>query len=134
GRFEGTVVSTTTFGAFVSVLPGKDGLIHISKLGRGKRIASVEEAVKVGDKLMVEVEDVDPQRGKIGLKPVGEGWDPPEGGWPKPEGYEERERRPRREGDGDRRGPRDRDRRGGFRPRRERGEQGGRFGSDREGG
>ena len=135
-RFEGTVVSTTTFGAFVSVLPGKDGLIHISKLGRGKRIASVEEAVKVGDKLLVEVEDVDPQRGKIGLKPVGEGWDPPEGGWPKPEGYEERERRPRREGDGERRGPRDRDRRGaGFRGRREHGgDRGERFGGDREGG
>jgi polyribonucleotide nucleotidyltransferase len=120
-RFEGTVVSTTTFGAFVNVTPGKDGLIHISKLGRGKRIASVEDAVKVGDKLTVEVEDVDPQRGKIGLKPVGEGWDPPEGGWPKPEGYEERERRPRREGDGERRGSRDRDRRGGFRDRDRRG-------------
>jgi polyribonucleotide nucleotidyltransferase len=121
-RLEGTVVSTTTFGAFVNIAPGRDGLIHISRLGRGKRIANVEEAVRTGDKLTVEVVDVDPAKGKIGLKPVGEGWDPPEGGWPKPEGGDEDrgERRPRREGD--RRGGRDRDRRG-FRPRDERGER-----------
>jgi polyribonucleotide nucleotidyltransferase len=118
-RLEGTVVSTTTFGAFVNIAPGRDGLIHISRLGRGKRIANVEEAVRTGDKLTVEVVDVDPAKGKIGLKPVGEGWDPPEGGWPKPEGEEDRgERRPRREGD--RRGGRDRDRRS--RPREDRGE------------
>jgi polyribonucleotide nucleotidyltransferase len=115
-RIEGTVVSTTTFGAFVTIGPGRDGLIHISRLGRGKRIASVEDAVRVGDKLTVEVVDVDPARGKIGLKPVGEGWDPPEGGWPGAQGGDQ-ERRPRREGD---RGPRDRDR--GFR-RRDRGER-----------
>jgi len=120
-RLEGTVVSTTTFGAFVNIAPGRDGLIHISRLGRGKRIANVEEAVRTGDKLTVEVVDVDPAKGKIGLKPVGEGWDPPEGGWPKPEGGEEDrgERRPRREGD--RRGGRDRDRRS--RPREDRGER-----------
>jgi polyribonucleotide nucleotidyltransferase len=116
-RYEGTVVKTTTFGAFVNILPGRDGLVHISKLGRGKRLSSVEEAVNVGDKLTVEVQEVDPQ-GKVSLKPVGEGWDPPEGGWPKVEGEGEggRDRRPRREGDG--RSERGRDR--GFRPRRDR--------------
>jgi polyribonucleotide nucleotidyltransferase len=63
-RYDGTVVKTTTFGAFVNLVPGRDGLVHISKLGRGKRLASVEEAVKEGDTLTVLVEDVDPQ-GKI---------------------------------------------------------------------
>jgi polyribonucleotide nucleotidyltransferase len=65
-RFLGTVVKTAAFGAFVSLLPGKDGLIHISKLGQGKRIAKVEDVVKVGDKLQVEIADID-QRGKISL-------------------------------------------------------------------
>jgi polyribonucleotide nucleotidyltransferase len=60
-RYEGTVVKTTTFGAFVNILPARDGLVHISKLGRGKRLSSVEEAVNVGDKLLVEVEEVDPR-------------------------------------------------------------------------
>jgi polyribonucleotide nucleotidyltransferase len=65
-RFLGTVVKTAAFGAFVSLLPGKDGLIHISKLGQGKRVAKVEDVVKVGDKLQVEIADID-QRGKISL-------------------------------------------------------------------
>ena len=65
-RFLGTVVKTTDFGAFVSLLPGRDGLVHISKLGRGKRIARVEDVVKVGDKLRVEIADID-NRGKISL-------------------------------------------------------------------
>jgi polyribonucleotide nucleotidyltransferase len=65
-RFLGTVVKTAAFGAFVSLLPGKDGLVHISKLGQGKRIAKVEDVVKVGDKLQVEIADID-QRGKISL-------------------------------------------------------------------
>jgi polyribonucleotide nucleotidyltransferase len=95
-RFDGKVVKTTTFGAFVNILPGRDGLVHISKLGRGKRLASVEEAVKEGDPLTVEVQEVDPA-GKISLKPVGEGWDPPEGGWPRPEGSGSGQR----SGDGD---------------------------------
>jgi polyribonucleotide nucleotidyltransferase len=76
--YQGTVVKTTTFGAFVNLVPGRDGLVHISKLGRGKRLASVEEAVKEGDALTVLVEDVDPQ-GKISLKPVGPEWEIPEG-------------------------------------------------------
>jgi polyribonucleotide nucleotidyltransferase len=76
--YEGTVVKTTTFGAFVNLVPGRDGLVHISKLGRGKRLQSVEEAVKEGDKLTVLVEDIDAQ-GKISLKPVGPEWEVPEG-------------------------------------------------------
>jgi polyribonucleotide nucleotidyltransferase len=70
-RFLGTVVKTTDFGAFVSLLPGRDGLVHISKLGRGKRIAKVEDVVKVGDKLRVEIADID-NRGKISLVLVAE--------------------------------------------------------------
>jgi polyribonucleotide nucleotidyltransferase len=57
-RFLGTVVKTTEFGAFVSLLPGRDGLVHISKLGRGKRVAKVEDVVNVGDKLRVEIADI----------------------------------------------------------------------------
>jgi polyribonucleotide nucleotidyltransferase len=68
-RFLGTVVKTAAFGAFVSLVPGKDGLVHISKLGNGKRIGKVEDVVKVGDKLRVEVADID-KRGKISLVPV----------------------------------------------------------------
>ncbi len=117
-RYDGTVVKTTDFGAFVNIMPGTDGLVHISKLGRGKRLMNVEDAVKQGDHLTVEVENVEPDRGRIALKPVGEGWDPPEGGWPKPEGGErdagEYRPRERRDGDRDRRprrsGSRDRDR------------------------
>ncbi|MCA1694247.1 MAG: S1 RNA-binding domain-containing protein, partial [Actinobacteria bacterium] len=70
-RFLGTVVKTAAFGAFVSLVPGKDGLVHISKLGNGKRIGKVEDVVKVGDKLRVEVADID-NRGKISLVPVSE--------------------------------------------------------------
>jgi polyribonucleotide nucleotidyltransferase len=65
-RFLGTVVKTAAFGAFVSLLPGRDGLVHISKLGQGKRVGKVEDVVKVGDKLQVEIADID-QRGKISL-------------------------------------------------------------------
>ena len=70
-RFLGTVVKTAAFGAFVSLLPGKDGLVHISKLGNGKRIGKVEDVVNVGDKLQVEIVEID-QRGKISLVPVKE--------------------------------------------------------------
>jgi polyribonucleotide nucleotidyltransferase len=115
--YEGTVVKTTTFGAFVNLVPGRDGLVHISKLGRGKRLQSVEEAVKEGDKLTVLVEDIDPQ-GKISLKPVGPEWEVPEGTVPEGDGGRERRPRPDRDRDGagrsDRpRGRRFRDQRGG---------------------
>jgi polyribonucleotide nucleotidyltransferase len=71
-RYLGTVVKTTTFGAFVSLMPGKDGLLHISQLRKiagGKRIENVEDVVKVGDKLQVEIGEID-QRGKLSLVPV----------------------------------------------------------------
>src|SRR6478609_2070438 len=71
-RFLGTVVKTTPFGAFVSLLPGRDGLVHISKLGGGKRIGKVEDVANVGDKMQVEITDID-ARGKISLVPVAEG-------------------------------------------------------------
>ncbi len=70
-RYLGTVVKTTPFGAFVSLLPGRDGLVHISKLGGKKRIEKVEDEVNVGDKLQVEIADID-NRGKISLIPVEE--------------------------------------------------------------
>jgi polyribonucleotide nucleotidyltransferase len=75
-RFLGTVVKTTAFGAFVSLLPGRDGLVHISKLGNGKRVAKVEDVVNVGDKLRVEIADID-NRGKISLVPVEENTEEP---------------------------------------------------------
>jgi len=99
--YEGIVVKTTTFGAFVNLVPGRDGLVHISKLGRGKRLSTVEEAVKEGDRLTVLVEDVDPQ-GKISLKPVGPEWEVPEGTQVEPAG----ERRDRGGDRGRDRGPR----------------------------
>ena len=71
-RFMGTVVKTTTFGAFISLLPGKDGLLHISevrKLVGGKRIDSVDDVLKVGQKVQVELKEIDP-RGKLSLAAV----------------------------------------------------------------
>jgi polyribonucleotide nucleotidyltransferase len=71
-RYLGTVVKTTTFGAFVSLVPGRDGLLHISKLRQlagGKRVDNVEDVVKVGDKVQVQIAEIDP-RGKLSLIPV----------------------------------------------------------------
>ena len=108
--FNGKVVKITTFGAFVNLLPGRDGLVHISKLGKGKRLNSVEESgLKEGDMLEVEVQDIDPT-GRISLKPIGEEWAIPEG-----MEVEEAPRRERRDGDRPRGGG-DRSRRSG--PRR----------------
>ena len=70
-RYLGTVVKTVAFGAFVSLTPGRDGLVHISKLGGNKRIENVEDVVNVGDKIEVEIADID-NRGKISLVPVNE--------------------------------------------------------------
>ncbi|MEZ7822398.1 MAG: polyribonucleotide nucleotidyltransferase [Candidatus Nanopelagicales bacterium] len=68
-RYLGTVVKTAAFGAFISLVPGKDGLLHISEVkkfaGKG-RIESVEEVLKVGDKIQVEIKEIDP-RGKLSL-------------------------------------------------------------------
>ncbi len=65
-RFLGTVVKTAAFGAFISLVPGRDGLLHISKLGDGKRVDRVEDHINVGDKVEVEIVDVD-NRGKVYL-------------------------------------------------------------------
>ncbi|HIX79813.1 MAG TPA: polyribonucleotide nucleotidyltransferase, partial [Candidatus Corynebacterium faecipullorum] len=70
-RFLCTVVKTVAFGAFVSLTPGRDGLVHISKLGGDERIEKVEDVVIVGDKIQVEIADID-NRGKISLVPVEE--------------------------------------------------------------
>ncbi|WP_416211227.1 polyribonucleotide nucleotidyltransferase [Frankia sp. Cas3] len=73
-RYLGTIVKITTFGAFVSLTPGKDGLLHVSKLKQlsgGKRVEKVEEVVQVGQKLQVEITEID-SRGKISLSPVAE--------------------------------------------------------------
>ena len=71
-RYLGTVVKITAFGAFVSLLPGKDGLLHISKmrpLSGGQRVENVEDVLSVGQKIQVEINDVD-DRGKLSLIPV----------------------------------------------------------------
>lgn len=71
-RYLGTVVKTTNFGAFISLLPGKDGLLHISKLrglAGGKRVEAVEDVLSVGQKLQVEIAEID-DRGKLSLIPV----------------------------------------------------------------
>jgi polyribonucleotide nucleotidyltransferase len=76
-RYLGTVVKTTTFGAFISLVPGRDGLLHISevkKLAGGKRIENVEDVLTIGQKVQVVIKEVDP-RGKLSLAPVLEGDD-----------------------------------------------------------
>ena len=92
--YEGTVRSIMPYGCFVEILPGKDGLLHISEID-WKRLETVEEAgIKEGDKIKVKLLEIDPKTGKYKLsrRVLLE----------KPEGYVERERRPRR--DGERRG------------------------------
>ena len=71
-RYMGTVVKTTTFGAFISLVPGKDGLLHISQIRKmvgGKRVENVEDVLGVGQKVQVEISEIDP-RGKLSLIPV----------------------------------------------------------------
>ena len=64
--YDGLVKTITTFGAFVEILPGKDGLCHISKLAN-KRVEKVEDVVKEGDRLLVKVMEIDAKNGKISL-------------------------------------------------------------------
>ena len=99
--YEGTVRSVMPYGCFVEIMPGKDGLLHISEID-WKRLETVEEAgIKEGDKMQVKLLDIDPKTGKYKLsrRVLME----------KPEGYVERERRPRgdRPERGERRGRRD---------------------------
>jgi polyribonucleotide nucleotidyltransferase len=77
--YNGRVVSITKFGAFVNILPGRDGLVHISKLGRGKRINNVEDVLTLGQELEVRVDDID-DKGKVSLTPVGDGPEPSNNG------------------------------------------------------
>jgi polyribonucleotide nucleotidyltransferase len=73
--YTGKVVNITKFGAFVNILPGRDGLLHISKIGRGKRIDRVEDVFNLGDEVTVRVDDID-NSGKLSLSLAG---DAPEG-------------------------------------------------------
>ena len=71
-RYLGTVVKLAAFGAFISLMPGKDGLLHVSQIRKmhgGKRIENLEEVMKVGDKIQVEIGEIDP-KGKLSLVPV----------------------------------------------------------------
>ena len=129
--YEGEVVNITKFGAFVNILPGRDGLLHISKMGGGRRIDQVEDVLSLGDKVNVVVREID-DRGKVSLDlaegvelEVKEGAKAPR---------ERSERGPRNDG---RRGGRDggrggRDRGGRDRGGRDGGRDGNRGGRDRD--
>ena len=67
--YDGTVVSIKDFGAFVNILPGVDGMLHISQIREGKRLKSVDEALKVGDKVRVKLVAI--ERGKLSLSMIG---------------------------------------------------------------
>ena len=111
--YDGTVKSVMPYGCFVEILPGKEGLLHISEIA-WKRLETVEEAgIKEGDKIKVKLLEIDPKTGKYKLshRVLVD----------KPEGYVERERRPRREDRGER-GDR-RPRREAFNDRQDRGER-----------
>jgi polyribonucleotide nucleotidyltransferase len=69
--YNGRVVNITKFGAFVNILPGRDGLVHISKLGGGKRIAQVEDVLQLGQEIEVRVDEID-DKGKVSLTPTSE--------------------------------------------------------------
>ncbi len=69
--YQGKVVNITKFGAFVNILPGRDGLLHISKIGQGKRVERVEDVLELGQPIEVRVDDIDPQ-GKVSLSLAGE--------------------------------------------------------------
>jgi polyribonucleotide nucleotidyltransferase len=77
--YTGRVVNITKFGAFVNILPGRDGLVHISKLGKGRRINRVEDVLELGDTIEVRVDDIDPN-GKVSLSPIGDDWEGGSGG------------------------------------------------------
>ena len=93
--YHGKVVSILEFGAFVEILPGKEGLLHVSEIAWGKT-DKVEDVLKVGDEVDVKLLEIDPKTGKMRLSMRAL--------LPKPEGYVEPERRPRPNGDRDRRG------------------------------
>jgi polyribonucleotide nucleotidyltransferase len=118
--YNGRVVNITKFGAFVNILPGRDGLVHISKMGGGRRIDKVEDVLELGQELEVKVDDID-QNGKVSLSPTSPlgGGDGSDSGGRDDHGGRDRDRGDRDRGDRDRgdrsdRGPRE----GGDRPAR----------------
>jgi polyribonucleotide nucleotidyltransferase len=116
-EYTGRVVNITKFGAFVNILPGRDGLLHISKIGGGKRIDRVEDVLNLGDEVTVRVDDID-NAGKLSLSlpgAEGDGGGDGDGGDSRPAQRSERSDR------GDRGGDRDRGDRGGDRDRGDRG-------------
>ena len=120
--YSGKVVNITRFGAFVNILPGRDGLLHISKLGGGRRIDKVEDVLNLGDEVEVRVSDIDTQ-GKLSLSLIDDGaddgaGDDDSGGSARGDGPTADSRGRRSESD--RRG---RDRERGARPREERSER-----------
>jgi len=150
--YQGRVVNITNFGAFVNIMPGRDGLVHISKIGGKRRIDKVEDELSLGDTLEVIVEDIDPN-GKISLMPAefadeltsdngDSGGGESRGGGRGDRGGRNRDRGDRdgggrngggrggrnrdRDGGGRDRGGRNRDRDGGGRGGRDRGDRGGR--------
>jgi len=125
--YTGRVVNIAQFGAFVNILPGRDGLVHISKLGNGQRVGRVEDVLNLGDEVTVRVDDID-DRGKVSLSLIGPDGQPMAGSGG---GGDRRDRDDRGgRGDGDRR---DRGGRGGG-DRRDRGGRGDRDRGGRSGG
>jgi polyribonucleotide nucleotidyltransferase len=104
--YTGRVVNIAQFGAFVNILPGRDGLVHISKLGNGQRIAKVEDVLNIGDEVQVRVDDID-DRGKVSLSLIGPDGEPMKGSGSGPSEGGDRGPRPERSG-GDRGGRNDR--------------------------
>ena len=128
--YNGKVVNITAFGAFVNILPGRDGLVHISKLGRGRRVERVEDVVALGDDLEVVVEDIDPN-GKISLKLTGDDSSDDRDSGPRSDDRGGRDRDDRRGRRDDRRD--DRRDRGDRRDNRRSDDRGGRDRDDRRG-
>jgi polyribonucleotide nucleotidyltransferase len=102
--YSGKVVNITKFGAFVNILPGRDGLLHISRLGGGRRVDRVEDVLELGQSVEVIVQDIDPQ-GKVSLALVGEDGEPIGGRESVRSSSDDSPRPPRRERSEDR-GPR----------------------------
>jgi polyribonucleotide nucleotidyltransferase len=108
-EYEGEVVNITSFGAFVNILPGRDGLLHISKIGGGKRIDKVEDVYSLGDKVTVVVREID-RNGKVSLDIPGNESSGDDTGGDKGGDRKPRERSDRDGGNRDRGGDRDRNR------------------------
>ena len=109
--YTGRVVNIAQFGAFVNILPGRDGLVHISKLGNGQRVSKVEDVLNIGDEVQVRVDDID-DRGKVSLSLIGPDGEPMKGSGSAPSEGGDRGPRQDRGGRGNDRGGRGNDRGG----------------------